>query len=189
MNIFVQAEVHFHQQEQLSVYLESNSCDDAERLGEIGLFTLLALRMMSNLDVCNETDMMAQFLMVAGKVIVPIATGQATGGFQLVPYPGYGGRKQFISKLHLTDEQTRFDLDVNGFDAMATGVAYYGPMAVQGVLRHLAIKRAHDAPFLERLGAAAALCGQAQLERRITLENRTQLGFVLLMATCRDYFE
>lgn len=96
MNIHLMGEVHFHQQEQLSVFTESNSSGDIEKFGEIGLASMFALRLMSNLDVCETTDSMAQFLICADASVVAFAAGKATGGFELLPYPGHGGRKQFI---------------------------------------------------------------------------------------------
>lgn len=188
MNIFEQAEIHFHQQEQLSVFLESNSSDDIQKAGEIGLLTMFALRMMFNMDVCETTDNLAKFLIGAETAVPAFASGAATGGFQLVPYPGHAGRKQFILKFHLTGGQLKFDLDYKGFGWFATGMGYYGPIAVIGTLRQLAIKRADDPVFLERLAGAAVLCGQAQLGRKISMQNQSQLGFTFLTAVGGEYF-
>jgi hypothetical protein len=67
-------------------------------------------------------------------------------------------------------------------------MGYYGPIAVIGLLRQLAVKRADDHQFLERLASAAVLCGQAQLGRKISLTNQSQLGFNFLTAACSNYF-
>lgn len=66
-------------------------------------------------------------------------------------------------------------------------MGFYGPTAVFGMIRHLAQKRAGDLPFLQRLGTAAVLCGEAQRDRNITLQNQSQLCFNILMTLCADY--
>jgi len=188
MELVQQAEVNFHEQEQLSVFLESNSTGALERASEIGLFTMFSLRMLSNLDVCEASDNLARFLLIVPATIKQIATGEATGGFQLVPFPGYAGHKQFVLRFHLTDARLKFDLAANGFGPLAEGVGYYGPVAVLGVLRELAIKRREDRSFLEHVASAAALTGRAHLERRITLTNQSELGSTFLHLCAGDYF-
>ena len=84
------AEVHFHQQEQLSVYLESNVNEEQEKIGEIGLFPFFSLRMLANFGVNDTSDSLATLLVNAPEAVPLFASGRTTGGFDLIAYPGHG---------------------------------------------------------------------------------------------------
>jgi hypothetical protein len=49
MNISADVELHFHEQEKVSVFHETNCIGNDERLAEIGVCTAFAIRIMSNL--------------------------------------------------------------------------------------------------------------------------------------------
>jgi hypothetical protein len=186
MKIHENVEVHFYEQEMLSVFLESNSTGVNEMLGEVGLLTMFAIRMMSNLGVHELTDHLARMLEVAPQVIGDLANGLEPGGVKLTQYPGQQGRKQFISQLRITDDGLAFNMQVKGFDQFATGVGYYGPIAVVGLMRYLAIRRKDDSEYLARLSTSAAYAGCGQLQRRITISNHGELGLAILAHTCKD---
>ena len=189
MNIVEKSEVHFHEQERLSVYLESNSSCELEKVGEIGLLTMFALRMLSNLGKSQEADGLAQALCRAEDIVPLFATGQATGGFELIPYPGYEGRKRFYATFLLRDDELRLDMTPKGFGLLGTGLRYYAPVAVLGMLRHLAMKRATDGAYLQRLATAASFCGthtrgeKSALPTRLNLVAHTSLQPVASIST------
>jgi hypothetical protein len=189
MNIVQRTEIHFHEQDTLSLFLESNSVGDLERAAEIGVMTMASLRMMSSLGVGEASDNLARFLMMGSAAIQKFASGEATGGFQIIPYPGHGGRKQFLFEFGCNDANLSFNLVPKGFGWLARGVDFYGPLAIIGLLRHLAVRQRYNEGFLQRLAAAAGHCGRAHLERRITLTNQRDIGLTVFLVSCGDYLE
>ncbi|MCH7989726.1 MAG: hypothetical protein IID46_11350 [Planctomycetes bacterium] len=183
MGLAQNAEIHFHQQEQVSVFLESNVSGDEKKFGEIATATFFAIRMLSNLSVNETSDKLATFLKAPPEAVHLFASRSATGGFQLIPYPGSQGRKRFLAKLRI-DDCMLFDVKAKGFGVFATGVGYYAPMAVIALIRQLSEKRENDPHFLCALGRAAETCGQFHLQRQITLNNQGELAiFVMKAAT------
>jgi len=187
MNITEQVEIHFHQQEQVSIYLESTASSNQAKLGEVALCSMYAIRMLSNLGANETSNNLASFLAGGNHVVQAFATGASTGGFDLIPYPGSYGRKRFLAKLTLTDSAVRFDLKPKGFGLLATGVGYYGPISVFALLRFLAQQRSEDADFLDSLGRAVAQCGQAHLAGQITLTNHYEILLAILAAHSGRY--
>jgi hypothetical protein len=186
MNIVEKAELHFHKQDQLSVYLESNSSNELEKVGEIGLLTMFALRILSNLGQSQEADSVARFLFRFEECGIVAETGGPTGGLELIGYPGYEGRYRFYGSFELRDQEIRFDMEPKGFGVLGTGLGYYAPMAVLGLCRHLATKRSSDGDYLRRLRVATCACGVAHIRREIGLANQVQLGGRVIMSTCGD---
>lgn len=172
-------EINFHQQEQMSVYTESSAGSDQEKIGEIGLFSFYALRMLSNLGTNQTSDQLASMLAGAHEIVPLLASGQTTGGFDIVGYPGHPGRHSFIAALQWGGPSPRFNFKTKGFGLFAKGIGYYGPTSVMGLLRYLAIKRSSDSAFHDGLCNAAALCGNLHLNRKLGTSH-SELG---LMAT------
>jgi hypothetical protein len=58
--IELNAEIHFHEQEKASVFLESNCSGDQERFGQIAVFVFFALRMPAiSMSVSHPTVLLA----------------------------------------------------------------------------------------------------------------------------------
>lgn len=188
MNVLQNAEIHFHQQEEISVFLESNVSGDDERLGHIALMTLFSIRMMSNLDINATSDDLGRFLVGGAEVVNEFARRSSTGGFQLIPYPGTAGRKVFLAHLYMAGNDTRFDVTSKGFGLFGSGLGYYAPMAVVALLRHLAEKHDSDRRFLDALGLASSTCGQLHLKRQITLANHVVLASAVLALARQGLF-
>lgn len=189
MYIVGMAEIHFHKQEQLSVFLESNSSGDFEKAAEIGLLTMVVLRTLNMLAGCPEADNLARILNGAREVVGAFAARQATGGFELIPYPGFEGRKRFYPKLELHDNLIQFEFRPTGFDERGTGLNYYAPIAVLGLLRELAIKRANDRDYLARLVVAAVFGSNAHTHHHIDSDNEVELGVSGVMASCGELLQ
>lgn len=187
MNITVQAEINFHQQTQISIYLKSTASADEEKLAEVAFFAMYAIRMLSNLGVNETSNSLASLLADGHQVVQVLASGGSTGGFDLIPYPGNQGRKRFFATLTLTDSSVKFDLKAKGFGFLATGVGYYGPTSVLALLRYLALQRPKDAVFLRCLGGAAEQCGKAHLAGQITVTNHLQVFSPIFAAYCAPY--
>ena len=139
MNIRSSAEIHFHQQEQVSVYFETNASGLEQELGEIALMTCFSIRILSILGVNHASDMLAQYLVNAPQAVEEFVSG-STGGFELINYPGYKGRRQFILNMVMNDSQFKLDLSQKGFGFLARGYGYYAPIGVFALLRFLASK-------------------------------------------------
>jgi hypothetical protein len=184
------AEIHFHEQEKASVFIESNCSGDAEKLAEIMFLMFYAVRQMSNLDVNEMSDSLAGGLLKnLGAYIEDFASGKQTGGLQLVPYPGYAGRKRFLAKLEVDETKVFFDLKAEGFDVLAQGVGYYVPTSVLALIRHFAMRRKGDRNYLGKLCAGAGMCGDMHLHRHITLANHAELVLPLVPFVCEGYMD
>lgn len=149
--------------------------------------TMFALRSLNGLGANNTSDRLASYLSQSPLVIQELAGGIVTGGLALVPYPGYQGRKRFLGKLRLHDGRLRYDHRAKGFGWLSTGIGYYSPVAVLGLLRYFAMKRHEDQDFLTSLSDAAAACAQLHLARKISITNQSQLGMSVLATTSRQY--
>jgi hypothetical protein len=190
VNIRNSAEIHFHQQEQVSVYFETNASGVEQEFGEIALMTCFSIRILSNLGVNDASDMLAQFLVNAPRAVEEIVSGGSTGGFELIKYPGYKGRRQFILNMVMNDSQFKLDLSQLGFGFLARGYGYYAPIGVFALLRFLAGKRPGQDGFLNTLGLATQSCGCLHLQRRITLVNHPDLAMAVLANSCgEDYLD
>jgi hypothetical protein len=186
MSPVIAAEVHFHQQDQASVFSQSNIADSwNERLAEIGLFSFYSLRMFSNLGVNETSDALASMMLDPEEAIENIS---------VVAYPGHPGRYSFLSTLTFGEGfqfllpmagQARFDFKPKGFGFLARGVGYYGPTSVLVLLRYLAEKRDSDQVYLEALAEMASFLGQWHLARKIGLGNQNQLGLLAMSAATK----
>ena len=140
-------EIHFHQQDEVSVFFESNVSGQMEMIGEIHLFVLFAIRQMSNLGA--HADPLAEMLMRIDEGIGLFASGQEIGGVRLIRYPGTRGMKRFLlSAQFFSGGQASFSMKAEGFGLLWQGMGYYGPTAVTTLLRFLAIKNSNSASYL-----------------------------------------
>lgn len=146
MNTRLLCEIHFHEQEKASVYLESNCSGNAEKLGEIGLFVGFAMRMMSNLGNSELSRRLAVTLSALPEASAELAE-RDPGDVAVVDYPGYAGRKRFHSDFLLSDEKVRLIVKPKGFGFFARGAGYYAPVAALVLARYLAKKRRDDAEY------------------------------------------
>ena len=175
------AQIHFHQQDEASVFFEDNAHGLVEVVGEIHLFVLFALRQMSNLG--THLDPLAEVLVRTEEGIELFASGQDIGGVRLIRYPGTPGMRQFLLSGQfgsMGNRQASFDMKTRGFGFMWKGMGYYGPVAVTTLLRFLAVRRAKSPRYLQCLAQAGVGCGAAHLARKISVTNQTPLSFAIL---------
>lgn len=176
-------EIDFFEDDCVSVVSKSNSSGGNEKLGEIGLFVSFAIRMMSNLDVCQTTDGLAKILEGAPQAIAAFITGNLRPPFRLVWPTGRPAQKRFAFEFSISSAAMSFDLVPIGFGPMSVGMGYYGPTAVMALLFRLATGRPADNQFQSRLAIAAALAGKIHLQREITLTNHGDLSKSIFAAT------
>ena len=77
--IAVNAEVHFHEQELVSIFHETNVADSEDQFAELVFAGAFAIRSMSNLGPHAVTDSLAKYLQMLGHMIVesPAIPGDA----------------------------------------------------------------------------------------------------------------
>ena len=152
MKVIANVEIHFHQQDEVSVYLEiysSNSEND--KFGEIVLFCCTAIRMMSNMGRNNYTDTLAKILKSFDNddyfhlMFKDFVKHDSPRTAKLVEYMGNEGRKRFLVNAIISDEKTGFDFKAKGFGIFAKGMNYYGPTAILSLLKFL-VKKHIDGP-------------------------------------------
>ena len=93
MNIHQSTSTNFYSPEQVSVSVKSDLSGDEEKLGEIALFSAFTIRMLSNLDVNDTSDLLAGMLVEGRGLVEAFLTGDMKS-FQLVRYPGYPGSRR-----------------------------------------------------------------------------------------------
>jgi hypothetical protein len=174
------AELHFHEQEIVSIFHETNVSGAEEQFAELAFFGAYTIRCFSNLGVNQTTDNLAESLFACARIIAGLTPDTDPSLLlelkpKVIPYPGYAGRKQFINFFLLSPAQFRFDHTPKGFGWLATGVGYYVPVSVLALLRYFASRRLDDTSYLQTLAAVASACGNLQVNRQIDLNNHLLL--------------
>jgi len=182
MDISNNLEIHFHEQDKGSVFLENTSSGEDEKFSEILLFCLFAVRTMVNLgnnnlgysvavvlnDVCKKYDIFLTFL-----------DRYNDSEAKLVDYKGSEGRKRFFAELQVSDNNFKFHYQTKGFGFLAKGIGYYAPNSVLLLLRHLSNKRRKDEDYIKRLASAAYKCGDAFLKNVINIRNQGEIAMMI----------
>jgi hypothetical protein len=178
--IAVTAEIHFHEQDVVSIFHETNVGGSEEKFAELSFAAGFAIRIMSNLGTHELTDALAQQLQLVGQIIAQPIEQLLNMQPRVIRYPGHPGRKQFNISLRMTDQSFKFGYSDKGFGFLSKGLGYYGPAAVQSVFRYFASRRSNDDIYLNALANCAIASGQFQLGRKITLTNHAQLEMALM---------
>ena len=176
MNIGMNLEIHFHQQDEASVYLESDASGKDEKFGEILLFCCFALRTMSNFGRHSIASSLATMLSQIGDHLIELPNLHSPDEAKLVSYQGNQGRKRFVAKLRYNDKNFTFKFKPKGL-FLTGGIDYYAPNSVMILLRYLVEKRIDDEAFISSLSQATKKCGEAYIGRQISMwtHNRTAL--------------
>lgn len=125
MNIGMNLEIHFHQQDEASVYLESDASGKDEKFGEILLFCCFALRTMSNFGRNSIASSLATMLSQIGDHLIELPNLHSPDEAKLVSYQGNQGRKRFVAKLRYNDKNFTFKFKPKGL-FLTGGIDYYG---------------------------------------------------------------
>lgn len=179
MNLVERAEIHFYQRDEVSLYLQSNSSDQSEKLGEIALGAFYAVRMMSNLGSGEPSEWIAMRLEAFPSTARELADRSVMGNSRLIEYPGYEGRRRSLLELRILDADVTFDIK--------PGVGYYAPASVAALELYLARRRLNDAEFLKALSTALSGCATSYRSGLISLRNHAQLVLPILARACPDY--
>ncbi|MHB8902329.1 MAG: hypothetical protein ACYC6Y_26515 [Thermoguttaceae bacterium] len=179
MNLLQKAEIHFYEPETVSFYLQSNSSDQLEKLGEIALGALYGVRTMSNLGRGALSERIALALETFPATSRQFADRAVMGNLKVTDYPGYDSRNPSVLDLRIGDGGIRFQVE--------PGVGYNAPGSVLALECYLARRRWSDAEFLRAFSASLAGCAALYRSGRITLRNQTQLVMPILKRSCPDY--
>ena len=180
MNIGMNLEVHFYQQDEASVYLECKNSGKYEKFGEILLLCCYTLRHIVNFkDDEPIASSIAAFLLQIDNLI-DLAEHDIPDVAKLVVYKGSPGRKRFLATLKCTDENLIFKLKAKGFGLFARGMGYYGPNSIVVLLRYLVKKRVNEHEFINALSQAVKKCGEVYYSGQLSLS--TQYHFALMIA-------
>lgn len=179
MELAMRVEIHFHQQDEVSVFLESGASGDQEKFGEVLLWCLYAIRTMVNLGSGPISASLANLLSQAEDLVAVLSDHEHVGEYRLVSYHGTPGRKRFEASLNFSDSKLRFTLNPIGFGVLGRGVGYYAPTSVLALLQHLCRRRASEPEHLNCLARAAQLCAAAWDSNRVTLMNQHQMALAI----------
>jgi TPR repeat protein len=176
MNFGARLEIHFHQQDEASVYLETNAVGDHRKYCELLIFCLLATRQMYNLscggDPGGTAHSLSSFLSQVPGDPTELLNMRVPDACKLVDYKGSEGRKRFIGVLKLSESALNFRLEAKGFGIFARGVGYYAATSVALLLEYLTRRRISDQNYLRGLARSANECGRAYLAGAITLTSQ-----------------
>lgn len=179
MDIVQKAEIHFHDRDRVSLYLQSNSSDQLEKLGEIALGAFYAVRMMSNLGRGEPSETIAAALEAFPRTARQFASRSMVGNRSLIDYPGYDGCRQLFLDLRISDSGATLEVK--------PGVGYCAPASVAALEFHLARRRSNDDEFLRAFSSALAGCAAAYRNGLITLHNHAELVLPILAHSCPAY--
>jgi hypothetical protein len=183
MNNWLRIEVHFHQDDELSIVEKGTLCSYEEEFYEVFTFINYAIRQLSNPGTCKATDLLASTLVAAPSLVDGLARGTPFGEARIIPHPGIPGRRRFVGWVEDQDRWSKFHFKMIGFGLLARNLGYYAPLSTLALMAYLA-RRHPTAEFLQTLGQSAALCGRAHLSRSIKLGNHHRLADHIL-ATLR----
>lgn len=155
-------EVHFHDQDQASIFYETTAVDADNPFAELLIFCMYACRQMYSLafggDSTGSSRSLAEFLTGIPKNLLELLVTDLPSTARLVPFPGNSGRKRFIAEL-ACNGTVNFQMHTKGFGFLAKGVGYYSPNSVYLFLQYLTVRRAKDTAYLTALQKAARDCG------------------------------
>ena len=173
-----ETELHFHQQDQMSVYTASTVIgEDSNYIGEIGTLIFYAIRMMGNLANRPESYALAELLLNSQTIISLNNVGLQRDDLELVPYPGHKGRHSFLLSYSWGKSYPpKFKFKGKGFGLLWKGIGYYGPTSVLGFLRHLGAKHKGDNSYVEAVGEAMRLLANAHLDGTLKATNSYDLA-------------
>ena len=187
MNIKSTLEIHFHQQDEGSVFLENTASGEDEKFGEILLLCLYITRTFSNFGNDNhDGKMLALFLHETGEDIEKFKKEISNAEAKLIEYNGHKGRKYFTANLTYSEDSLKYWQNAKGFGIFAKGIGYYAPNSIIILLRYLMKKRSNDNNFIEKLQTTCMMCSSTYNEGNIKLTNQHQVAFFIASAIAGD---
>jgi len=179
MNIQSNLEINFHQQDEVSVFLENTASDREEKFGEILLFCSFTLRTLVNFGNHSVASSLAQLLSQVKGNLKDLMNHKGADEPKIIEYPGSQGRKRFVVSLRCSDENFNFQYNAKGFGFLASGMGYYAPNAVTILMKYLAKRRQDDKEYIEALENAAEQCGGIYFSGQLSIPNQSQIALMI----------
>jgi len=169
-------QIDFHQQDEASLFLESDAVGDLQPFGEVLLFSALALRQLHNLGPGPASSVLASTLMMIKTDLDTFISTQPPDSPKIVDFRGTPGRKRFLADLEFEMDRARFFLHPKGFGILGQGVNYYAPQSVLLLFKFLAARRESDPQFTRSLAEAASVCSMVYQQGKVTHTTQTGLA-------------
>ena len=144
-------EICFYEQEESSVFLETNVTGEDEKMAEVLTLCSYCLRQLMSLGQNQITHTVAKLLKDTECHITELIGRDI--GVTLVKARGHKGRKNFISRLTAFKRpetnkthkitlslESKFWLKAKGFGLLARSVGYYAPMSINVLIKYLVEK-------------------------------------------------
>lgn len=170
-------EIHFHQQEEGSVFLESNIVKNKEEeYAHILLLTNYIWRNLSNLELEPSGMLNSELAQLSsgGKELLK-EINRNSNKPKLVDYKGTKGRKRFTANLDYKSAEYigNFQLHTKGFGLLGHGISYYAPVSVILLIKYLSKRyiEKNEEIFLEKMCDCFKLCSQEYFNDNINLQN------------------
>jgi len=177
----MRVEIHFHQQDEASCFMEVNAIEHAPKLMEFIFFSFFTTTQLDDLRP-NDAQAASSLATALASMQLPIApvdedikpfvafvlgTGPDTP--RLVDHSGSSGIKMFGGELRIPP--TDFRILRKGFGLLGSGRMYYVRHSVLHLLKYLARRRQQDAEYLWCLANMAATIGTMYLNEKMTKDN------------------
>lgn len=173
----------------MSVFFENGSNGFFDEMIELGTFLQYVLRQCGNLGVNQMTETIKETLSQCHQEIFRVGNLDALDKVvNVIPYPGYKGRKQFNCHYLVDSKNFKFSLSAVGFGWLATGVGYYAPTSILGYAKFLISKRPLDDKFKETLAASMYVLSKMINDPKITALNRVNYGFDMTISLCQRHY-
>jgi len=169
-------QIDFHQQDEASLFLESDAVGDFQPFGEVLMFSALALRQLHNLGPGTASSVLSSTLSFIKYNVDEFIATQPPDTPRIVDYRGTPGSKRFLANLEFQMDRARFFLYPKGFGFLGQGVNYYAPQSVLLLLRFLASRREAAVQFLTSLAEAASVCSMVYQQGKVTPTTQTGLA-------------
>ncbi len=181
----MRVEIHFHQQDEASGFMQSTLIDTPPQLMELYFFSCFTATQLDDLrpNDAQAASSLAQALVSMELPIAPVdddfkpfvafILGTAPDTPRLVDYKGTPGAKMFGGELRYAG-RTDFRLLRKGFGLLGRGRMYYVRHSVLHLLKYLARRRIQDADhlhYLWHLSYVASGCGKAFLNGNMGANN------------------
>lgn len=174
MNFGTHVEINFHQQSQVSVFLEVPASSSLAVFSEATLIAALAIRVLSNMGKSEYSDSLARVLCSADELIPAIFGGESPT--ELIGYPGHPGRIVFAAHAQWVNGSFKTNVTSSGFDWSNTGYGQYGPTSVVAFMQYLVRKyKPQSFEELQNSKPLNAICrtcmaiGQWYIQGRVTM--------------------
>jgi hypothetical protein len=197
--------IDFFDEKNASIEIKNQSEKQCRHFGELLLFVCFALRQMHNLGLSNPVSQsMAEVLafcgnptrpltlmvgpheLSLGEVIKELKKGSikppkrfiSVNTIHIVTSPREKGKKRFMCKLEMENQQLRFRVRPTGLPLLGSGVIYYAPISIGILLKHLAEINSSNKDMLKALQNAAKFTGEIMRSGTVTALNQPALAFL-----------